>query len=174
MSNFLEQYQITDGKKLWRFVASIVSCDSCLMTEPQSAYSSVALAAAEPDVVSELDGLPNLPGFAPVSDAAFMRGSMDSQSFCHALEAAYQEIVHWRSNCFSVPHGNCGEHFVLELASLFRTAGEGSSLESVAMKAAFTLCSLVLQKPSRNSKSKDHISCLEKRLKLWKDGDLSQ
>ena len=46
-------------------------CDSCLMNEPQSADSSVAPAAAEPDVVSELDGLPNLPGFAPVSDATF-------------------------------------------------------------------------------------------------------
>ena len=98
---------------------------------------------------------------------------MDSQSFCHALETAYQEIVHWRNNCFSVPHENCGKHFVLELARLFRVAGKGSSLESVALKAAFTLCFLVLQKPSRNSKSKDHISCLKKRLKLWKDGNLN-
>ena len=51
-------------------------------------------ANAEPDVVSELDGLPNLPCFAPVSDTAFTWGSMDSQSFCHVLKAAYQEIVH--------------------------------------------------------------------------------
>ena len=134
MSNFLEQYQTTDSKKRWRFVAPINSRDSCLMTEPQSTDSSVVPADAEPDVISELDGLPNLPGFVPVSDTALTWGSMDSQSFCHALEAAYQEIVHWRSNCFSVPHGNSGKHFVLELARLFRVAGEGSSLESIALK----------------------------------------
>jgi len=44
---------------------------------------------------------------------------------------------------------------------------------SVALKAAFTLCSLVLQKPSHNFNSRDHISCLEKRMKLWHDGDLN-
>ena len=56
----------------------------------------------------------------------------------------------------------------VELARLFRVAGEGSSSDSIALKAAFTLCSLVLQKPSKNSKRKDHILCLEKRLKLWR------
>ena len=56
---------------------------------------------------------------------------------------------------------------------LFRAAGEGSALESIALKAAFTLCSLVLQKPSRNFKGRNHTSCLEKRMKLWHDGDLN-
>ena len=63
--------------------------------------------------------------------------------FCYTLEATYQEVVHWRSNCFKIPYGNVGKRFVLELARLFRAAGEGFSLESIALKAAFTLCSLV-------------------------------
>ena len=66
-----------------------------------------------------------------------------------------------------------GKKFVLELARLFRAAGKGSLLEGIALKAAFTLCSLVLQKPPRNSKNKDHISCLERRMNKWKDGDLN-
>ena len=81
--------------------------------------------------------------------------------------------MHWRSNSFIVPHGNAGKQFVLELARLFQAAGEGSTLESIALKAAFTWCALVLQKPSRTSKNKDHVSCLEKRLKLWNDGNLN-
>jgi len=58
---------------------------------------------------------------------------------------------------------------------LFHAAGEGSTLECIALKTAFTLCSLVLQKPSKTSKSKDHISCIERRLKLilWMDGKLN-
>lgn len=116
---------------------------------------------------------PALPDFSPASDASFTWGSMDSHSFCHTLEATFQEVVHWRSNCFKIPYGNVGKRFVLEIARLFRAAGEGSSLESITLKAAFTLCSLVLQKPARNSKKKDHISCLERRLNKWKDGDLN-
>ena len=38
---------------------------------------------------------------------------------------------------------------MLELARLFRSAGEGSSLELIALKAAFTFCVLVTQKPTR-------------------------
>ena len=81
--------------------------------------------------------------------------------FCHALEAAYQEVVHWKCNCAKNLYGNVTKKLVLELARLFRAAGEGSTLECIALKAAFILCSLVLLKPSKTSKSKDHISCIE-------------
>ena len=33
---------------------------------------------------------------------------------------------------------------------------------------------LLLQKPSKNSKSKDHIRFLEKRMDMWKNGKLSK
>jgi len=82
--------------------------------------------------------------------------------------------VHWQSNCFSFPNGNVGKRFVLELATLFKAAGEGSSLERIALKEVFTLCLLALQKPSRKSKDKDHITCLEKWLNLWKYDDLNE
>ena len=42
------------------------------------------------------------------------------------------------------------------------------------MKAAFTFCTLVTQKLIRTSKSKDHISCLERRMLLWSDGNLNE
>ena len=58
-------------------------------------------------------------------------------------------------------------NFVLELAQLFWSAGEESSLEWIALKAAFTFCILITQKPTRTSKSKDHMSCLERRLLRW-------
>ena len=48
----------------------------------------------------------------------------------------------------------------------------GSSIELVALKALIVICILLLQKPSRVSKVRDHISCLERHLALWKDGNL--
>ena len=116
----------------------------------------------------------SLPDFEPSSIPVFNWGSVDSDTFCHSLEASYSEVVHWRNNSFKIPSGNVGKKFVLELARLFRSAGEGSSLESIALKAAFTFCTLVTQKPTRTSKSKDHISCLERRMLLWSDGNLNE
>ena len=75
-----------------------------------------------------------------------------------------------------VPRSSAGRAFVSELARLFRSVGEGSALESIALKATgiFVVCALVLQKPSRNSKERDHICHLERRLRLWKDGALDE
>ena len=82
------------------------------------------------------------------------------------MDAAYQEIVHWKKNSFDVPHGSIGKRFVAELTRLFRAVGEGSSLESIALKAVFVACVLLLQKPSRTSKPKDNSTHLECRLSL--------
>ena len=43
-------------------------------------------------------------------------------------------------------------------------------MECIALKAAFLLPLLVLQKPHRRSKLKEHCKILERRLALWKDG----
>ncbi len=40
------------------------------------------------------------------------------------------------------------------------------------MKAVTILQALVLQKPSRTSKIKDHIKHLKRRMDLWKEGDI--
>ena len=41
------------------------------------------------------------------------------------------------------------------------------------MKAA-TFMPLLLQKPARKSKAEDHITCLERRLSTWVEGDLNE
>jgi hypothetical protein len=62
---------------------------------------------------------------------------------------------------------------VLELARLFNAFAERSSLESVALMATIVLPILVLQKPRKNSKTREHV-CLERRMALWLDGDLNE
>lgn len=85
---------------------------------------------------------------------------------------AYEEVVHWRRNIFQVPSGSAGKSFVLELARLFQAYADSSSLECIAMKAITIAQVLLLQKPSRSSKSKDHAAHLQRRLKLWHEGDI--
>ena len=45
-------------------------------------------------------------------------------------------------------------------------------MQHLALKAAIVLLAVGLQKPSQKSKAKDHQECLEKRLKLWKNGEI--
>ena len=112
------------------------------------------------------------PDFTPSSDPKFTWGDVAPVEFNQRLDAAYLEVVHWRQNLFKVPQGHAGKAFVLEMARLFNAFATGSALESIALKAASILPPLLLQKPSRSSKMKDHIKCLERRLKTWRAGDL--
>ena len=94
--------------------------------------------------------------------------------FILRLNTAYSEAVHWRQNLFTVPHCSAGHSFIKELSSLYRAYGDSTSLETVALKAAMVLPPLLLQRPHRRSTSHDHKRCLERRLQLWKDGNLLQ
>ena len=60
----------------------------------------------------------------------------------------------------------------MALAGLFRSYGEASAMESVSLRAAMVMPILLLQKPHARSKSRDHAHCLEKRLDLWKAGNI--
>ena len=48
----------------------------------------------------------------------------------------------------------------------------GIIMQHLALKAAIVLVAVGLQKPSQKSKAKDYQECLEKRLKLWKNGGI--
>ncbi len=50
----------------------------------------------------------------------------------------------------------------------------GSALESIAMAAVIILPPLLLQKPARSSKNKDHIRCIERRFPLWRNGQIDE
>ena len=117
---------------------------------------------------------PGLPDYHPISESTFSWGSYDARAFTESLNKVYYEVVHWRPNAFLVPYGKVGSAFVSELARLFGAFSAASALESVALKAATVLPILLLQKPSRTSKSKEHISCLQRRLVTWLEGDLQE
>jgi len=89
------------------------------------------------------------------------------------IDSAYDVITIWRRNLFQIPTGSAGKLFVTELAILLDAFAKNHRTSDFAMKAAMVLPALCLQKPSRNSKAKDHAACLERRLALWKSGDIA-
>ena len=81
------------------------------------------------------------------------------------IYSGYDEIMKWHRNIFQIPYGDAGKSFVSAYA-------DRSLLESIALKSAMTLPTLILQKPFHTLKTKNHINCIERRLGLWLKGDI--
>ena len=77
-------------------------------------------------------------------------------------------------NSFKVPSGKSGKEFVRELSHLFSAFASASSMESIALKATIVMPILLLQRPHSRSKTKEHATCLERRLRIWKEGNLNE
>ena len=70
-----------------------------------------------------------------------------------------------------LPSGKAGKEDIDECTRLILEWVNESQLQSVAIKALMIMVSLLLQKRSRNSKSKDRTESLRRRQKLWKRAD---
>ena len=101
-----------------------------------------------------------------------MWGNLNGTTFKDVITHCYEKVVHWKRNMIKVPSGKSGNLFVKELTRLFQAYVSDSALQSVALKAAMVLPSLVLQKPSK--KSKNHPGLITRRLKLWQEGQLTE
>lgn len=116
-------------------------------------------------MTNETGEMYNRPAFSVVQEPNFMWVGVDGVSFTGAVDSAYTEVIHWRRNEFKVPSGKTGKAFVAEMNHLLRAYAEGSALETIALKCAMILPSLLLQKPLKTSKAKDYILCLERRMR---------
>ena len=106
------------------------------------------------------------------NNARFSWGEKSGAQFTHELEVAYNKIVFYRQNLFKLPSGSAGKDYIKEMTRLIRSWSSKSELRDIAWKCVMTMPSLLLQKPSRVSKSKDHTEALKRRLVLWKSGNI--
>lgn len=120
-----------------------------------------------------LDSL-NLPDYDPAEGLNFVWGSWKGVHVCQKISDYYDEMVTWKRNIFKVSSGKHEQAFVNELMRLFNTFAEATSMECIALTAAMVLLSLILQKTSRPSKTEDDVHCIERRMKLWLDGELGE
>ena len=100
--------------------------------------------------------------------------NFSGKEFAELITKTYDEVIHWRKNLFKVPSGKAGKDFITELTSWLNHFNIGTDFRRISLKVFMTLPSLLLQKPSRNSKAKDHTKCLEERLKLWNEGNVEE
>eukprot|EP00794_Sanderia_malayensis_P020911 gene20911-22964_t len=118
----------------------------------------------------------NLPGFDIIPNRpaeARHWGRIPHGELIEQVSHAYEEVIKFRKNLFKVSSGKAGKDFTQELVFwLKQVNSKNSQLNSVAIKAFMILPSLVLQKPSSRSKTKENSEALKRRLELWKHGDI--
>ena len=71
----------------------------------------------------------DLPPFLSMNAPNFVWGELDGESFCQAINSAYDEAITWRRNLFLVPTGKIWSSFMTTLADLFRSYGEASTIK---------------------------------------------
>jgi len=72
---------------------------------------------------------------------------------------------------FLLQTGASWERFITETTRLIDNWNNKSLISNVSLKLLFAKPSLLLQKPSKSSKAKDHAQCLTRSLELWQKGD---
>ena len=71
-----------------------------------------------------------------------------------------------------VPTGAAGKKFIGEISRLLNIWTNIAPLKNIALKAIHVMPALLLQKPSKMSKTKDHLKALKRILRLWEEGNI--
>ena len=99
-------------------------------------------------------------------------GVLRGKEIADTVNVVYSKVTKWRKNLFKVPSGAEGEDFISEVTKTINKFISGSHFESIAMTMVMIIFPLLLQKPSRNSKCKEHKEHLSRRLEMWRTGQL--
>ena len=116
-----------------------------------------------------------LPTYEPIPHIPTLPyNNLDGKSFVELIDKAYSEIVNWKKNLFLVPTSNKGKELINELAQWLDQFNKNTTFKFISLKVFMVLPSLLLQKPSATSKTKDHIEKLTLRLALWKERKIDE
>ena len=98
-------------------------------------------------------------------------GSLNGEELVDAFANISRISQDWSPNLFKVPFGKIGRDFIDELSRLANLFCDREDYRGWALSALIVAPLLLLQKPNKKSKNREHALVLERRLKLWKAGD---
>ena len=163
------------------FIADQGEVDGELLSELQNDCSSLAQLECVSFVLADQENQPDDQVFVePRTTGPWEKiegavwGDMKGSVIVDAVDKVFLSVSKWRQNLFMLPSGKVGEEFIEQLDKCIEYFNNGSAFEPIALTMAAIIWHLLLQKPSRNSKTRDHIKYLEKRLQLWKRGELKE
>ena len=113
-----------------------------------------------------------LPCFTQSNDISSAKwGNLVGNDIINKLNHVFGKVVTWKPNLFKLPSGASGKAFIVELTRLINLWTNKTTLECTALTSIHTFVPLMLQKPSKSSKNRDHIRHLLLRLDKWQKGE---
>ena len=101
-----------------------------------------------------------------INSTIFKSAEVDEKEFIERLQQIHEKAAYWKRNLFLLPSGKAGRSFIDEIASLLKNWIAGAAFDNTAFKAVMVVPRLLSHKPSKNSKAKEHLIALERRMKL--------
>ena len=118
--------------------------------------------------------VPNIPNYLESTNPRFSYPDIPGETFVNLINDLHDEIVTWKKNLFKLPTGSAAKVFIKELSLWLERFNRKTEHHSIALKVYIILPALMLQKPSKTSKSQEHFKKLEHRLAAWKDGRIDE
>ena len=75
---------------------------------------------------------------------------------------------------FTVPSELVGKNFICKLMRLFSGFAYSVAIETIAFTATMVAPSLLLQKPHPKAKTTACVTCLQRRLEMWRTGNIDE
>ena len=101
----------------------------------------------------------------------YIWGDRSAEVVTPLMEAAYQEVMHWRPNLFVPPVGKAANDLVSEMTRLITNFVEKTAFERIALTAFFLLPHLVLQLPASRRAAAKRKAML-RRMEMWRAGKI--
>ena len=101
-------------------------------------------------------------------------GERNLREVSKKIQDAYERHVFWKKNLFMLPTGAATKKCITETTKLMNGWTDNSPLKGIAFTVMHVIPSLLLQKPSKTSKAKDHLKALERRIDLWINGNIDE
>ena len=96
----------------------------------------------------------------------------EEQTQKKTINEPYEKMVFGRKLIFQLPSNREGKQFVNEITSLIDAWSFDSASKIIAIKNVMVLPNLILQKSSTKASNEINKACMERRFKLWKDGNV--
>ena len=123
--------------------------------------TSTIVESEEIDIEIKGELKPNLPPYTNTSSVVkSTTNSLNGHEFVETIHGVYDEIEQRSKNLFKLPSGNTAKMFIQELTSWLEYFNRDSEYKFIALKVYMIPPSL-FQKPTHNSKAKDHTKELE-------------
>ena len=165
---------IQGRRKILTSVQTSIPSASFAVASPTQATSPTNSSQAQSNCLNNQQSIiPHLPNFKPAAiTPSSEHNGVQTELFEKLICNAYDEVIFWRKNLFMLPSGKASKQFIRELTFWIEQYNKNTHLHGISLKVFMLLPGLLMQKPSKQSKAKEHNIKLNERLQLWTEGNI--